>query len=466
MKRNIAIVGGGIAGLSSAHYVKQLAEQNGLEVDLRLFESANQVGGKISSIKKRGFLMEEGPESFIVEKPEGLELCRELGLAQELEHSDPTHRIFYIAQAERLVRFPAGVRLFVPVNFKGLRNTSLLSTKAKLRACLEPWFYNKPRSDDESISDFIRRHYGKEYEQNIAAPIMAGIYGGSPAQLSMRATFPKYAMLETDHGSLNRGIKHLPLIKAASPFVTLKGGMQQLSDTLAKQLRDHIYTGSQVTGLHMVNNRFQVNYRQNNESFGFEADAVVLATPANFSKELVERPYPELAKQLGCFSYGSTATINLGYLKEEAFAAKRLQGAGFMSAIGNQYPLVGCTWASNKFKERSGDDHFLFRAFIGGPEQDNWQAQSDDEIITQVKEAFRKYMGITGTPVIQHVTRWENANPLYNIGHNNRVSQIQSTVSQIPGLYLTGSSYRGVGLADCIRDAKRSAKDLLESLGT
>ena len=378
------------------------------------------------------------------------------------------HRSFYVCHKGRLVRFPVDMRLFVPQNATALFKTSLLSAKGKLRATIEPFI--KPRKDDvdESMWSFVSRRFGEELTQNMAGPIMAGIFAGDPKKLSIQATWPMFAQMEKSSGSLTRAIqKAKRKTSGASPFTALKDGMETLTQRLQEKLSADIKTSTKAKQIEMRGPQFSVRIStQHSDQSQIQADAIILATPANYSAEMLKTQYPDLASKLEALTFGSSASISLGYRKEDAFRLRELEGSGFMWAYGEKRDLIGCSWPSNKFDGRSSEEHFLLRAFMGGEDHPGWNEQSDQELIEHVRGVYKQLLGIEGKPVISNVTRWVNANPQYEVGHKGRIEEIDRIAARIPGLYLTGSSYHGVSMPDIIKDARLTAEEVLNCFQT
>lgn len=463
--KKIVITGAGLSGLATAYYLEKIAGERNFPIEVTLLEASSRVGGKITTFNSEDFLIEGGPESFLNDKPAGLELCKELGLEDQFVPMNTEHRSFYVCHKGRLVRFPVDMRLFVPQSATALLKTSLLSAGGKLRAAMEPFIKAKKDGQDESMWSFVSRRFGDELTQTMAGPIMAGIFAGDPKKLSIQATWPMFAQMEQKSGSLTRAIQKVKRkTTGVSPFTALKDGMETLTKRLEEKLDAKIKTSMKAKLLEIRGPQFSIvaqNAQGNPESLG--ADAVILATPANHSAPLLERSYPQLASKLNSLSFGSSVSISLGYLKEDAFRLKELHGSGFMWAYGEERELIGCSWPTNKFDGRSSDKHFLIRAFMGGEDHPKWNEQSDAELISHVRGVYKKLLGIEGKPVITNVTRWVNANPQYEVGHKDRIEDIDRITAQIPGLYLTGSSYHGVSMPDIIKDARRTAEETLNS---
>ena len=463
VNRRITIIGGGIAGLSTAYYIERLSEEKNIPVEITLIDADTQLGGKVRSIREQGFLMEDGPDSMFVEKPAALELCKEIGLEEELIPLQEEHRNFYIYHKNRLVRFPP-----FPQNFMSVMQSSLLSPFGKIRAIAEPLIPPRKSSGDESIAQFLSRRFGDEYMRNIAGPVLAGIYAGDPGRISIQATFPRFAMLEREAGSLVRGMSKSKVRKTgetrSASFYSLRNGMQQFIEELRGRVNASILTGTRVKNLHMHGPKYELQVEQNGEENKLEADIVILATPGNHSATILEDNYPEIAYKLRKIRFGSSASISLGYYRKDAFQVKPLTGSGFMVAMGQNVRITGCTWASNKFEGRSAEPYFLLRAFVSNNSAPGWTEWTDEQLMKTVRDELQKILGIEASPVVTRIRRWLDANPMYEVGHRRRASEVEAEIRKIPGLYVTGSSYHGVSLSDCVSHAQLTAEDVFRIL--
>jgi len=426
----LTIVGGGMAGLATAWAAQRAGRP------YRLFEASDRLGGKILSHRRDGFLLEGGPDSFLVEKPEGLDLCRELGLADQFIPSGgragqpPNVRILFDGE---LVPLPAGCRLFIPTDPELFRRNTLLSPAGTERALAEidipPRAVDAP---DESVAAFVTRRFGSEMLERVAGPVLAGIYGADPHKLSLQASFGKFARLEREHGSLMRALAPTSATpkpgKRPAPFMSLASGMQTMIDSLVPKLTGEIHLDHPVGEL--------------------DDSPTVLAVPAAVAANLLEDIDSELATMLRELRTETTATVNLAY---DRSAIEAPEGFGFMSVLDDPSPLVGCTWVSNKFDQRSPPDGFLARAFVGGQKDQSVLELPDDELARLVhRELARLHPGLnTTTPQFSLVTRWLQGNPQYHVGHRERIAAIRA---RLPAhIRLLGSPYDGVGLSDIIR---------------
>lgn len=467
-KMKVAVVGGGIAGLATAYYLQEHARRQNKTVEYVLVESCPNLGGKIVSAREQGFVVEGGPDSFITQKTSALELCRALGLGNDLIGTNDVARQVFVWSRGKLRMMPEGVMLIIPTRIGPFVKSSLVSWPGKLRMGMDVFIPPRRDNGDESLAHFVRRRLGAEALDRIAEPMIAGIYVADAEDLSLRSTFPRFLDMEQKYGSLLRGVlaqKRVPNPPAprssTSMFMTLRGGLQELVEALAAQLDP----------ASVLLNRSVVKVTREEAGYGLvlsggehtRADALVLATPAYTSADLIEPIDSKLASSLRSIRYVSTATVSLGYRRDEV--GHSLQGFGFVVPRSEKRKIIACTWSSTKFDYRAPEGHVLVRTFIGGAQAEHLAEQDAGVLAQMAREELRAMMGITATPVLTKVYRWSKANPQYAVGHQGRIEQLDRAVSGHRGLYLVGSAYRGVGIPDCIQDGMRTADQILDGTG-
>jgi oxygen-dependent protoporphyrinogen oxidase len=466
---HITIIGGGIAGLATAFYLQKKSRETGTPVDYTLIESEPRFGGKIITEVVDDFIIEGGPDSFITPKPWGLQLCRDLGLANRVIPTNDDRRNIFVLNRGKLVPFPGGFRLTVPTEFVPFALSSLISPWGKLRMGLDLFTPPRQEQGDESLASFIRRRLGGEAVDKIAGPMMAGIYVADAERLSIQSTFPMFVEMEQKYGSLIKGMqaakkKRPPSSghngKTPAMFNSLRGGMKELVDNLIYQLEGDLRPGCRVTGLRYLSPGFEVTLDQPG-SRPLMTDAVVLAVPAYVAAALLEPIMPKLAGRLKQVRYVSTGTVSLGYRRAEVLAQHNLNGFGFMIPKSEKRQILACTWSSTKFNHRAPDDGVLLRVFVGGDGREHLVNLPDDELTALAQAEVADIMGITVPPVIHKVFRWPQGNPQYDVGHLERVSEMEALAREIPGLHLTGSAYRGIGIPDCVKSATTTVDQIL-----
>lgn len=464
--KKIVIIGGGITGLATAFYLQEYTRGS---VDVTLIESAPNLGGKIATAQANGFVIEGGPDSFLTRKKVMLELCRKLGLEDQLVSSNIAKRTTYVWKRGQLHPMPEGMMLMAPTMVLPFLRSRLISWPGKMRMGLEMFVPKRPRDeDDETLASFVRRRLGKEALDTIAAPLMAGIFAADPERLSLQSTFPAFLEMEQKHGSLLRGIlqqrrakKHLAgrsdrEAVSSSMFTTLRAGLQQLVDAIVARLN----MATILTNRHVLTvARDQEQYRITlSDSSCILADEIVITTPANVTANLVRKIDPVLAMKLRAIRYVSTATISLGFRNSDIKTP--LDGSGFVVPDNENRQITACSWSSTKFKHRAPEGYTLIRTFVGGARAEALAEQDEGSLVDMVRDELRIMMGITAAPVLTKVYRWHKANPQYELGHQARVAEIDKIVAWHPGLHLAGAAYHGAGIPDCIQSAVGVAQSI------
>jgi oxygen-dependent protoporphyrinogen oxidase len=451
---SVAILGGGIAGLACAWYLRKAGHAP------TVFEASDHFGGKMISRTLEGCLLEGGPDSLLTEKPWAIDLCKELGLEQELLPSNDHQRSFSILHRGRLHPFPAGCKLFIPQKVTPILTTPLLSPLGKGRMLLEPFLRHRVPEGDESLADFTRRHFGQQTLDRLAGPLLGGIYGGDPEDMSMAATFPRLQALERKHGSLVKGMARMMREAksreragtAPALFTSLRSGMQALPDRLAEELRDHLRPNSEISHIEKSGEGWNVE--------GQYFDRVIVALPARQAAPLLAGIDPETARLLAAQTTSSSATLSLVFDRKEVPTPPK--GFGFMAAHPLSSLLVGCTWTGNKFDGRESPDAFVCRLFLGGPDATTTLQQTSEEALVQSGlDALRAVCPwIPATLRAHWLQRWTHGNPGYNLGHLNWVDTLEQRADTLGHLHFCGSSFRGVSVSDCVKQAKDLAAQI------
>jgi protoporphyrinogen/coproporphyrinogen III oxidase len=443
MKR-VAIVGGGIAGLAAAW------ELNKGGAKVTLVESRPRLGGVIVTKRPRGWLLEGGPDSFLMTKPAAVELIREAGLGDHIIPSQS--RRVYVLSGGALHPVPDGFHLTVPTRAWPLLRSGLFTWRGKIRMLTERWRRPAPPPGDESLGSFVRRRFGAEAFEKLAEPLMAGIHLAPGDRLSLKSTFPRFVEMERERGSLIKAMKGAAPGGAVSPFASLRGGIGALVQRLVELMEGvEFKTGAPVR-------RVERGYRVVLDGGTIAADAVVVAVPAPAAADLLAPLDAGLAASLRAIEYVGSATVSLGWPREAV--PRELDGTGFVIPRAEAGGIMACTWSSSKFEGRAPEGRVLLRCFVP-PEG---LAASDLEIAGRARETLKRALGVTAEPEIVEVTRWEGANPVYAVGHEERVREIENRRATIPNLFLTGAGYRGLGLPDCIADGRATGRAALRAL--
>jgi oxygen-dependent protoporphyrinogen oxidase len=442
---DVAIVGGGIAGLAAA-YELQL---RGLSVSL--LEGSLRTGGVIRSDRQDGWVIDGGPDSMLIQKPAAVALCRELGIADRLIHTLPP-RTAYVVRDDRLHPIAEGSFLGFPLTAKSLARSPLFSVAGKVRMALETVTPRRSGDEDESIGSFVRRRFGEEAVDYLAEPLLAGIHAGDVERLSVRALFPRLVEAERQSGSVLRAFRALR--SRPSPngaFVSLPGGTAELIDALSSALEPGIVQlDSRVTDVHRTG-----TLRIVSTAGEISARAVILAVPAYIAGALLRRFDTTLAAFCDAVPYASTATVVFGYRRDQV--AHPMTGTGFVVPRVERRSLLAGTWITSKWPGRAPEGHVLMRGFLGGG-RDPHRLESDDAtLIADARAELTELLGITGDPLLTRVYRYMRQSPQYEVGHLERVSEIERRLVAIPGVFVTGSGFRAIGIPDCIADGRATA---------
>jgi protoporphyrinogen/coproporphyrinogen III oxidase len=478
MSRQVVIVGGGITGLSAAHALVNLRP----DVGLTLLEARERVGGNIVTERADGFLLDGGPDSFLRTKPQAAALCKELGLGEDLITTREQARKVYMVHEGALEPMPAGMALAVPTRLGPMLETPLLSFPGKLRMLGDLLLPARRAQADESIEEFVARRFGREAAISLAAPLLGGIYAGDIGALSVKATFPQLVELEQQHGSLVVGLfsaarrargehanggrlrgamQALGWMRRSgepppSPFLSLRGGMGDLVSALSARLpSDSVRVNTAVARvLRRDDGRWQVALERGEPLI---ADAVLIAAPAHAAARMV--PDAALASELAAIPYLSTATVFFGWPRE--LVSHPLDGVGFIAPKG-QTALIAATWVTSKWDERAPAGHVLVRAFVGGVRSAIDVARgSDQDLAAAALAELERLMGPLGRPELTRVFRYVDSNPQPLVGHPERLTRIAQQLERLPGLYVAGAAYDGVGIPDCVRQGRSAAARIL-----
>jgi oxygen-dependent protoporphyrinogen oxidase len=471
---HVAIIGGGITGLSAAFYIEKLARVSGTPVQYTVIEREPRFGGKVVTEKmgtNQEFTVEGGAESLETQKPWSLDLIRELGITdQVINPSDPR---VWVLQNGQPCQMPDGMMMVIPTKFWPFIRSPLFSPLGKLRIGLDLVTPPKREPHDESLADFIRRRFGREALEKIGEPLMSVILSADAERQSMLAHFPRFRALEQEHGSLIKAAlaqrrqmadQHRATTSGAppqrpfAPFVSLRGGMGTLIDALVTQLTGRLLTTRQVVTIQRTPTSATPYQLRLDNAAVLAANAVIMATPAFVTADLVASFRPNLASQLARIRYVSSGAMSLAYRRRDI--GDPLQGFGLIMPRSEQRLINSCTISSRQFSYRAPDDHVLIRVFVGGSRNPDLLALEDADLLALARSELQETLGITAAPVITRLFRWVNSFPQYELEHAERIKRIKSLCPA--SLYLGGSSYEGVSVTDCIRQGKELATQLMQ----
>jgi len=384
---------------------------------------------------------------------------RDLGMTDQVIGSNDHLRVTFVKKNGRLVPLPDGLMMMVPTKILPLLTTPLLSLATKARMGLELLRAPKLRGDDESVADFVREHYGQEAVDYLAEPLLSGIYGGDPRKLSVKAVLPRFVELSEKYGSLTRGVlasRALAPKPSGAPaplFRTLKGGLGDLVNAVTRAIAPH--TTVRTARAEAIE-RTSTGYRVRIAGDWLETQHIVIACEAHSAATLLAGTDPRAAELLAGVGYSSSMTVAIGY--HAADFQRRPEGFGFLIPKKERRRLVACTWVGTKFSYRVPEDKIVARCFLGGAEDAAVLNESDDAVIAAVTTELREIAGITAKPAFTRIARWPRAMAQYPVGHTARIAELESRVAALPGLYLAGNAYQGIGIPDCIRMG-RAASD-------
>jgi protoporphyrinogen/coproporphyrinogen III oxidase len=477
----IIIVGGGIAGLAAAYYAC-LKSENPRQIVL--LEQASYWGGKIvternsDTVPGGEFVIEGGPDTFVVTKPWAVRLCKELGIAGRLKGTNPQAKKTYILKKDRLHELPGGLTMMIPTEIWPMVCTGLLSWSGKARMGLDFFLPAANVNGDESLGTFVTRRLGRAAYENLIEPLMSGIYAGDGDRLSLQSTFPYLRDLEQEHGGLVKGALTLrrarlqkeresrsgaqPLPGSRSLFLTPEGGLAEIVETLVDVLGAagvDLRLNTAVTGIHKSADGYEIRIRGGQQ---LRARQLILATPAYVTASLIDGIAPELATELQSIEYISTATVTLAY--KETDLPRPLDGYGYVIPRREKRKALACTWTSTKFPHRAPPGYALLRVFIGRAGQEDEIDWDEARLVEDARVELHQTLGITAEPLLQRVYTWEKSMPQYNLGHPERLTRIEHLLSSHSGLALAGNAYQGIGIPDCIHSGELAVERVFDRI--
>lgn len=461
-----AIVGGGVSGLAAAYRLQQLAPR----AQVQLFEASDRLGGPLRTLHVGDVLLEQGADSFLTRTPWAVELCRKLGLSDELVPTNAEHRRALVVRDSRLYPVPEGFVLMRPGGARAILRSPLLSVAGKLRLLAEPLIrapVDGPVSNDESVADFATRRLGREAFERIVQPLVAGIYVADARKLSLRATFPEFLDAERTHGSLcaaRRRARQTATEESDGSsarygaFVTLRRGMGQLIDALSDRLDNQSISLSTPIGRVAPSSpgKWTLTIAGGVEQGPFAG--VILATQAPHAGRLVESFDSQLASLLGRIEYASSAVVTLIYQREQI--PRPLDGFGVVVPAIENRPIVAASFPGVKFSHASPADLAPIRVFLGGALRPELVDRDDAELIALSRQQLAELLGARGEPRDVHVARWRDSMPQYHVGHVGLIEEVEHRAATHRGLALAGNAYRGVGIPQCIHSGFQAAERL------
>ncbi|WP_433748709.1 protoporphyrinogen oxidase [Falsibacillus pallidus] len=463
-KQKVAVIGGGMTGLAAAYYLQKTIKERKLPIEVVLIEASHRLGGKIQTVYKDGFVIERGPDSFLARKQSASRLAKEVGLEDKLVSN--TAGRSYVMVNEKLHPMPEGAVMGIPTKISPFITTGLFSVPGKMRAAAD---FVMPRSKeigDQSLGSFFRRRLGDEVVENLIEPLLSGIYAGDIDKLSLMSTFPQFYEVEQEHRSLIMGMKKTTPApppnktkKKKGMFLTFNSGLQSFVDEIEQHLdKGSVVKGVKVEGIEREGDGYHLQLSSGEE---LTADSIIVTTPHH----AVQSMFSSLGffDPLKSMPATSVATIAMAF-PEEAIK-KDIDGTGFVVSRNSDYTITACTWTHKKWPHTTPKGKVLLRCYVGRAGDEAVVDLSDEEIEQIVLDDLKKTMDITMKPEFSIVSRWKEAMPQYTVGHKERMETIYRNIeNELPGVFVAGSSFEGLGLPDCIDQGEAAVAKTLQYL--
>ncbi|HEQ98866.1 MAG TPA: protoporphyrinogen oxidase [candidate division Zixibacteria bacterium] len=445
-ERKIAIIGGGIAGLSAGFFIK---DRFGEQVDFTVFEKEKRLGGTIGITREDGFIIDWGPNGFLDREPLTLEFVDRIGLSDKLYPSDRKSERRFIYRNGKLWEINPK-----PQRFLG---SGLLSLRGRLRLVGEMFIPPKKDDSSESIHDFASRRIGREAAEILIDPMVSGIFGGDSHELELGSCFPVMEEMEKNYGGLIRAmIKRKKEARArgktsggpAGPsghLTSFKGGLYTMIEHLESLLKEQLEYPSEVKLIAREDDGYKIDFNQSQETF----DEVIVSTPSYISSGLLSGVDQELSQLLSEIPYSSLAVVCQGYKLDKV--DRPLDGFGFLIPHNQNMDVLGSIWTSVIFPEQAPDGYALFRTMMGGAKNEEIVKESKESLARIARKELAPILGLKGEPDYQKVIIWERAIPQYVIGHRKRLERINRRLKEIGNIHLAGNAFTGIGLNDTIK---------------
>lgn len=461
-RKKVVIIGGGITGLSAAFYMQKEAREKGLLLDVLLVEASNRLGGKIQTVRRDGFVIERGPDSFLIRKKSMGILAEDVGVAGDLVKNATGQAYIYING--ELHPIPGGSVMGIPTELGPFLKTGLFSMTGKLRAAGDFVLPRTPVEGDQSLGQFFRRRLGGEVVENLIEPLLSGVYAGDIDNMSLQSTYPQFSEVEKKHRSLILGMKKTapksnPNKKKEGAFHTFRNGLE----TLVEAIEDKLDPNTVLKGVRLesITRLGEKNLLELNNGQKIEADAVIMTTGHAVTSS-VFAPHG-LLQDLGEIPTTSVATVALAFPEESIVQDK--EGTGFLVSRSSDYSITACTWTHRKWPTSTPKGKVLIRAFVGRIGDEAIVDLPDAEIERIVLADLGDLIEIKSKPDFSVITRWKEDRPQYRVGHKQRIERAREELKEkFPQVKLAGASYEGVGLPDCVDQGKAAVKEVLEEL--
>ncbi len=463
----VAIIGGGVTGMTAAYHLQEQSKERGLPLECTLFEATSRLGGKIQTHRDQKFWIELGPDSIFTAKPDGVTLLRELGISDQIIHAVSGQTS--LARNHTLFPIPRDLYMGIPARWSAMAMSPLLSPRGKLRALGDLVLPRTSELETLSLGHLLRLRFGHEVVEQIAAPLLAGIHAADIDRMGIADATPAIEHLIRTHRSLLLGAKRSkertqrPASQSASsPFISLQGGLSTLTEALFAKTNEFVHYKTNAPVKQLKKNpdgSYTFVYLSDNVPTRFEADAVILATPAHAAAAIVET-LGITTDLLPSIRYASTATVILGFAA--ATFPEQREMTGFLVPRSAGLSITACTVVSTKWPSSLDQKQVVVRCYVGRDGSEEILKQSDEDIVKAVEDDLHAIWKVKRTPAFYRLTRWPISMPQYDVGHANRVARMEQALHDFPGLAMAGAAYRGMGIPDCIKDGKRAATHVLK----
>lgn len=463
-KKRAVIIGGGITGLAATYYLQKEVREKRLPLEVILVEASPRLGGKMQTYRKDGYVIERGPDSFLERKTSAARLAKEVGMDGQLVNNAAGKS--YVLVKDRLHPMPGGAVMGIPTEIGPFVTTGLFTLGGKLRAAGDFVLPRSKPAKDQSLGGFFRRRLGSEVVDNLIEPLLSGIYSGDIDEMSLMATFPQFYQLEQKHRSLVLGMKKtMPRrpknseTKKKGMFLSFKTGLQSFVEAIEAKLEPgSVKKGFRVEKISKTEEGYHIALNGGTALF---ADSIIMAVPHRAVCQIF--PDYEFFHSFKNVPATSVATVALGFPKEAV--KKDIDGTGFVVARNGDYSITACTWVHKKWPHSTPEGKVLLRCYVGRRGDEAVVDLSDDDIVRVVLDDLAKTMDISMKPELVVITRWHQAMPQYTVGHLERIEKATDGLSrELPGIFLAGSSYRGLGLPDCIDQGEAAVQKVLDYL--
>ncbi|MDL4842705.1 protoporphyrinogen oxidase [Aquibacillus rhizosphaerae] len=460
--KTVLVIGGGITGLTTMYELQKWKKRQQSDIDLILAESNETLGGKISTIKDEDFIVEKGADSIVSRKINDMPYIKELGLEKELVYNASGKS--YLYTEGQLKQIPDDAVFGIPMSVESLAKSTLVSADGKVEALKDIYTRNETFTKEDSIGEFLEYFLGKELVEKQIAPVLSGVYSGNLSDLTIGSTLPYLIDYKEKFGSIIKGFEaNKEKFKSSGDkkFLSFKGGLGAFIDAFENALDQvQILKNSRATNIETENNRYKVSFA-NGEII--KANQVVLSVPNTEVESLFTDN--QLDEYIAPFQSSSLISVYLGFDISDQILP--MDGTGFIKANSNDIICNACTWTSKKWKHTSGKGNLLVRLFYKSnlPNFTAIQDMSEEGLLQLAREDVSKSLGITTDPITSEVTKWNNNMPKYQMTHPQAVHSLENKLKEnYPGIWISGCSYYGVGIPDCMQNGKDTALKIIESL--